>query len=302
MQARHLKRINYPIPSVILGTANWGDLTDLPEARSQLRTYLQAGGFALHLSSEVSNKASAMAGELLAELTDRANFQIHFDLGKFDNSAQVLSTLNANLNQLGVDFFDLLWVDVDNNNIDLNEIIQTFKKILNQGKATYIGLKSKYFWQLIYLNEKLYANSITTAGIKIKWSLLERDLTNDEFLACKKFGISIVAERVLALGLLTGKYRFNTPADSLLSRGNESLNALLTSTNHSKIEAAATAAEGLDLTTTELSIAWLLVQSELSSIIINAKNTAQLAQSLSALKVNLPTELINVLDEVANFD
>ncbi len=302
MQARHLKRINYSIPSMILGTNNWGDLTDLPEARSQLRAYLEAGGFALHISSGISPKASAIAGELLAELTNRAAFQIHFDLGQMENSAQALANLDINLNQIGVDYFDLLWIDVDNKDLDLNEFIQTFKKILDTGKALYIGIKSKYFWQVIYLNEKLYSNSITVAGVKVNWSLIERGLTRDELLACEKFGISLIAERPLALGLLTGKYRFNTPADSLLSRGSDELNKLLTSSNNSKIEAAATAAEGLNISMTELSLAWLLAQPELASLVINAKNTSQLNQILAAQKSRLPNEMLNVLDEVTNFD
>jgi aryl-alcohol dehydrogenase-like predicted oxidoreductase len=302
MRARHMKRINYPIPSMILGTNNWGDLTDLPEARSQLRTYLAAGGFALHLSDALSVKGSAMAGELLAELTDRSNFQIHCDLGEMQNSAQLLASLDAKLNQIGVDYFDLLWIDVDNKNLDLNEFIQSFKKIIDKGKAHYIGIKSKYFWQVIYLNEKLYTNSITIAGFKVNWSLLERSLTSDELLACEKFGISLLAERPLALGLLTGKYRFNTPADSLLSRGNDQLSKLLTSINNSKIEAAATAAEGLNISVTELSLAWLLAQSELTALIINAKNTSQLNQILAGQNVVLPKEMVSVLDEVANFE
>jgi aryl-alcohol dehydrogenase-like predicted oxidoreductase len=301
MQGRILKRINYPLPPMILGTANWGEFTDLPEARSQFRTYLQAGGAALNISTTNTPKAVAIAGELLAELTERSSFQIHYDAEKFTNSANFISSITGTINDLGIDHFDLVWFDTDCAAIANDEIVAAISRLINTGKVNYFGIRSSSFWKVVHLNDALINAGITPAGLKIAWSLLQRDLTEEEHQAAIAFGISIVAERALGLGLLSGKYRFNTPSDSLLSRGDIQIEKLLTSSNHAKIEAAATAAEGLGISVTELSLAWLLAQKNLTATVINCKNTAQLSQSLQSLKVTLPSQVLEVLTEVANF-
>jgi aryl-alcohol dehydrogenase-like predicted oxidoreductase len=301
MQARSLKRINYPVAPIILGTSNWGEHTDLPEARSQFRTYLQAGGLAINLTSTNASKSMAIAGELLAELTQREEFQIHFDAEKFSNSASFTNAINRALGEVGIDHFDVVWFDTELASLEKAEYLSAINRLIVSGKVLYFGIRTSSFWKAVYLNELLTSISIIPAGLKIGWSLLQRDLTNQEYEAAKTFGLSIVAERVLALGLLSGKYRFNTPSDSLMSRGNSDIEKLLTSSNHAKIEAAATAAEGLSITTTELSLSWLLSQDNLSAMVVNSKNTAQLNQILNSLQVKLPDQMLDVLNEVADF-
>lgn len=300
MQSGLLKRINYPLPKFILGTQNWGDLVDLPEARSQFRTYLEAGGFALEVSA--NGKSLAIAGELLAELTSRDQFQIHLNLPNISNSSQAHHAIHHALAQTNLDHFDIVWTNFDIYQLTINEIIQLIDLNLKSGTARYFGVTQTDFWQWVYLQEHLKSNCITLAGLRTNWSLLERQLSSAELKACEFFDISLVATRSLALGLLSGKYRFNTPSDSLLARGSNELDKLLTTTNASKIEALATAAEGIGVSATEVALAWVFSHPQVCSSVINVRNTAQLIQILESLKFDLPSEIQSALDEVGNFE
>ena len=300
MQSGILTQINYPVPKLILGTRNWGELVDLPEARSQVRTYLETGGFALELTD--NPKALAIAGELLPELTTRDSFQVYFNLPSFRNSAQAQSTLNNALSQANLDHFDIVWTNFDIYRLSIDEIVRFMKQNLNSEKLHYFGLHHTAFWQVAILRERLRTEKINLAGLKTNWSLLQRELNKEELKACNYLNCSLVATKPLAMGLLTGKYRFNTPSDSLLARGDSALEKLLTTINASKVEAVSTAASGIGVSPTEVAMAWVLQNPAVSASVINARNTAQLNQIFQSLKLSLPEELLLALDEVGDFD
>ena len=300
MQNGLLRSINYPLPKLILGTKNWGDLVDLPEARSQLRTYLAAGGSAIEISAVGKNLA--IAGELLAELTNRDQFQVHFNLSKVNNSARAQSEINLALSQTNLDYFDVLWANFEVQNLNIDNIVQFVEQNLKAEKTRYFGLDQNEFWEFIYLHENFKSARLTLSGLKSNWSLLERGLSNSELKACDFLNISVVAKKALGLGLLTGKYRFNTPSDSLLARGSTDLDNLLTSVNASKVEALATAADGIGVSPTEVAIAWLLAKPQVAATVVNVRNTSQLTQILEAIKLEIPEEIETALDEVGNFE
>lgn len=300
MQVGLMKGINYPVSKLMLGTHNWGALTDLPEARSQFRTYLEAGGFSLNISN--NTKALPIAGELLAELTSREDFQVHFTAPKVFNSATLQSSINQALGSSGLDYFDVIWLHFDVYSMPISEIVYSVKRLIDQGKTRYVGLVNEEFWKNIYIYENLKPLGITPAGLMAKWNLLERELKKSEISSCSFLNISLVATETLALGVLTGKYRFTTPADSLVGRGSSQASNLLTTANASKIQALTTASEGIGISAAEAALAWLLAKDQISSVLINARNTSQLNQLLSVRKVSLPEELNLALDEVADFD
>ena len=300
MQAGLLKRVNYRVPQLILGTQNWGEYVDLPEARSQLRTYQAAGGFALDISP--NSKAMAMAGELLAELTDRESFQVHLNLSQIINYSHAQDLMNNALSQSGLDHFDLTWLSFDFYNLSINEIVKISQSYTNYEKTRYLGSLNQPFWQTVFLDERLMSEKIPISGLKINWSLLQRSLSKSEIQGSEFFDHSLIATSPTALGLLTGKYRFSTPSDSLLARRGKDFQHLLTSANQSKIEALATAAAGLELGLAELALAWLLAQTQVTGVLINARNTAQLSQLLTSSTIDIPTELFEALNEVADFE
>lgn len=300
MEAGLLKRVNYQIPKLILGTQNWGEYVDLPEARSQLRTYLQAGGFAIDISP--TSKAVSMAGELLAELTNRESFQVHLNLKQINNFSQAQHLMSSALLQSGLDHFDLTWLEFDFYQLPVDEILKIAKSFTESEKSRYLGLINQQYWQTVFLDQRLATEKISLAGLKINYSLLQRNLTKAEISATEFLNQSLIATSPIALGLLTGKYRFSTPSDSLMARSGKEFEVLMTSKNQSKIEALATAAAGVSVSLTEVALAWLMAQDRVSGVLVNARNTAQLSQLLASTSTKLPIELLEALNEVADFE
>ena len=97
--------------------------------------------------------------------------------------------------------------------------------------------------------------------------------------------------------MLTGKYVRGgaLPADGRLSRGTdigaEGMRMLtLTDHNFDIVAEVERVAEGLDTTTTAVSLAWLLGRPGVTSIIIGPRTVEQLEQNLVGFDLSLPPE------------
>lgn len=104
--------------------------------------------------------------------------------------------------------------------------------------------------------------------------------------------------------MLTGKYRHSTPADS---RGasphfTRYVGRFRTEQAARVVEAVATAAEGLGTTPLSVACAWVLGRSAVTSVVVGARDRAQLIGSLGAEQVVLPAEIRSALDDVSAAD
>jgi len=65
------------------------------------------------------------------------------------------------------------------------------------------------------------------------------------------------------------------------------------------VEAVATAAEGLGTSPLAVACAWVRDRSAVSSVVIGARDRAQLLGSLAAEEITLPAEIRSALDDVS---
>ena len=101
--------------------------------------------------------------------------------------------------------------------------------------------------------------------------------------------------------MLTGKYRHGTPADS---RGasphfTRYVGRYRTEQAARIVEAVATAAEGLGTSPLAVACAWVRDRSAVTSVVIGARDRAQLLGSLAAEDIALPAEIRSALDDVS---
>lgn len=101
--------------------------------------------------------------------------------------------------------------------------------------------------------------------------------------------------------MLTGKYRYSTPADS---RGaSEQLapfvEPYLDEPASRIVDAVMTAAEGLATTALEVALAWVRDRPGVVAPIVGARNAQQLTAALSVESLRLPDEICQALDDVS---
>ncbi len=110
----------------------------------------------------------------------------------------------------------------------------------------------------------------------------------------------MLAYSPLGGGVLTGKYRGGTPADS---RGAGPLAAgvdrYLDEHGRAVVEGVARAADGLGWTPLQVALVWVRDRPGVAAPVVGARTAAQLRGSLDTEELTLPPEIVAALDDVS---
>ena len=108
----------------------------------------------------------------------------------------------------------------------------------------------------------------------------------------------------LGAGVLTGKYRGGTPADSRAASPHFAgfIEHRLNDRSRRIVDAVATAADGLEVPPLAVALAWVRDAPGVTAPVVGARTAAQLRGSLQADRVTLPAEIRTALDEVRPAD
>lgn len=119
--------------------------------------------------------------------------------------------------------------------------------------------------------------------------------------AARDLGVGLLPSSPLGRGVLTGKYRHATPADSRGASPHMSafVAPYLDDTAARIVDAVTTAADGLATTALEVALAWVRDRPGVTAPLVGARTAQQLASALSAERLTLPDEIRRALDDVS---
>ena len=114
-------------------------------------------------------------------------------------------------------------------------------------------------------------------------------------------GLGVLAWSPLGRGVLTGKYRTGTPADSRAASPHfeRFVGVHLDPASRRIVDAVCRAADGLGLSPIEVALAWVRDRPGVTAPIVGARTAAQLRGSLTVEEVELPVEITAALDDVS---
>jgi aryl-alcohol dehydrogenase-like predicted oxidoreductase len=138
--------------------------------------------------------------------------------------------------------------------------------------------------------------------VQVEYSLLNRSPEHELVPAARSLGLGVLAWAPLGRGVLTGKYRTGTPADSRAASphfGNY-VGAYLEPRSAQVVEAVARAAEGLQWSPLEVALSWIRDRPGVSAAIVGARTAAQLRGSLTVDECVLPDEISAALEDVSS--
>jgi aryl-alcohol dehydrogenase-like predicted oxidoreductase len=285
-----------------LGTWSWGRDTDEYDARDQLGAFVDAGGTLLDTSPHFSDGASEqLLGELLRDTVSRDDVVVATKAGlggagkrpTADTSRRgVLRSLDESLGRLGLDHVDLLQVQLWVDEVPLEETLAALDDAVASGRARYVGVSNFSGWQT------------ALASTQVEYSLLNRRVEREVLPAAAELGLGVLAWSPLGRGVLSGKYRTGTPADSRgASPHLESfVRPYLVEASALIVEAVCKAADGLGLSPVEVALAWLRDRPGVTAPILGARTAAQLRGALTVVDVRLPAEIVAALDDVSAVD
>jgi aryl-alcohol dehydrogenase-like predicted oxidoreductase len=316
VEQRAVGRSGLLVSRLGLGTLTWGRDTDEHEAADQLRAFADAGGTLVDTAASYGDGASeSVLGGLLGPLVPREDVVVCTKAGvvrrdgvqEVDTSRRaMLAGLDASLHRLRTDHVDLWLAQAWHEDVPLEETLSALEYAVRTGRARYVGVANYCGWQTAQAATLLEAASAGLAGTaavatEVEYSLVQRGVEREVMPAAAVLGLGVLAWSPLGRGVLTGKYRTGTPADSRAASPHLSgfVAPYLDGRSRRVVDAVVTAADGLGCSPVEVALAWVRDRAGVASALVGARTAAQLRAALDSEGVDLPPEIRLALAEVS---
>jgi aryl-alcohol dehydrogenase-like predicted oxidoreductase len=313
MEQRTLGRSGLKVSRLGLGTMTWGRDTDEHEAADQLKLFIEAGGTLLDTAAGYGDGDSELLiGQLLAAVVDREDVVLATKAGisrrtgerVVDTSRRaLLDALDGSLQRLGTDHVDLWQVHTWSDDVALEETLGAVDHAVATGRARYAGISNYSGWQTAraVTFQEAWPGRAPVVSTQMEYSLLQRGIEREVLPCATALGLGVLPWSPLGRGVLTGKYRTGTPADSRAASPHFAafIERYLDDRSRSIVDALHTAAEGLDASPVEVALTWVRDAPGVTAPIVGARTAAQLRGSLTSERLTLPAEIRSALDDVS---
>jgi aryl-alcohol dehydrogenase-like predicted oxidoreductase len=313
MEQRRLGRSGLKVSRLALGTMTWGRDTDEHEAGDQLKIFLEAGGTLLDTAAGYGDgESERVIGGLLGSAVDREEVVLATKAGisrrtgerVVDTSRRaLLDSLDGSLQRLGTDHVDLWQVHAWSDETELEETLSAVDHAVTTGRARYAGISNFSGWQTgrAVTMQAVVPGRAPLVSTQMEYSLLQRGIEREVLPAADALGLGVLPWSPLGAGVLTGKYRSGTPADSRAASPHFArfIERFLDDRSRRIVESVCTAADGLDASPLEVALAWVRDAPGVTAPVVGARTAAQLKGSLESERLTLPAEIRSALDEVS---
>jgi aryl-alcohol dehydrogenase-like predicted oxidoreductase len=303
MEKRRVGRSGLEVTRLGLGTMTWGRDTDADEAAAQLEAFVGAGGSLLDTANIYGDgDAESIVGTLVPDVVPRSSVVLSATTVGVSGRGRLLTALDESLGRLGTDHVDLWLVHGFDASVSIEETCSAIQAAVDSGRAVYVGVSGHSAWQLATLASWLRSAGCPLVAAEAEYSLVDRAPDESLLPAAAVHGVGLFAWAPLGRGVLTGKYRRGTPADSRGASPNFSryVGRHRTEAAARVVEAVATAADGLGTSPLAVALAWVRDRPGVAAAVVGARDAAQLLGSLAAEELTLPPEIRRALDDVSD--
>ncbi|WP_053690332.1 L-glyceraldehyde 3-phosphate reductase [Streptomyces sp. WM6372] len=299
MEYRRTGHSGLKLPAISLGLwHNFGDDKSLESQRAILRRAFDLGVTHFDLANNYGpppGSAELNFGKIFAQdfasyrdqliLSTKAGYFMHEGpYGEWGSRKYLMSSLDASLKRMGVDYVDIFYSHRFDPETPLEETMGALASAVQQGKALYVGVSSYTAAQTAEAARILREMGVRPLIHQPSYSMINRWTEEDGLLdTLEEAGMGCISFAPLAQGLLTGKYLKGIPEDSRAAAG-KSLNPDLLSDDVVRRlaglnEIAARRGQSL----AQLALNWVLRDERMTSALIGASSVSQLEQNVAAL-------------------
>ncbi|GAA1134232.1 aldo/keto reductase family protein [Kribbella jejuensis] len=313
MDFRYLGNSGLKVSEISYG--NWlthGSQVENEQAKACVRAALDAGITTFDTADTYANtKAESVLGEALAgERRESLEIftKVYWPTGPGGPNDTGLSrkhiheSINGSLKRLGTDYVDLYQAHRYDTETPLEETMEAFADVVRQGKALYIGVSEWTAEQLQEGHRLARELRIPFVSNQPQYSMLWRVIEAEVVPTSEELGISQVVFSPIAQGVLTGKYLpgQQPPEGSRATdaAGSNFIKRFLTDDVLTRVQELKPLADEVDLSLSQLAIAWVLQNQNVASAIIGASRPEQVTENVKASGVKLEDDLLKRIDEV----
>ena len=316
MDQRYLGRSGFKVPVLGFGAGTfggqgplfsaWGN-TDVAGARRIVDICLDAGVNLFDTADVYSSGASeSILGAALKGRRHQAIVSTKLSLRSGDGPNDVgssrhhlIAATDAALQRLGTDHIDILQLHAFDAMTPVEQVLGTLDDLVRAGKVRYIGVSNFSGWQLMkslaaadrlglqrYVANQTYYSLV---GRDYEWELMPLGLDQ---------GVGAIVWSPLGWGRLTGKVRRGQPlpAGSRLHETAGFAPPVDEERLYRVVDAMDEVAKETGKTLPQIALNWLLQRPTVASVLIGARDEAQLKQNLGALGWQLSADQAARLD------
>ena len=289
------------VSTVALGTMTFGAEADEATSGDMLGTFFTAGGtfidtadvYGAGVSEEIIGRWLATHPTELAQAVIATKGRFPMGAGPNDHGTSrrhLRTALDASLSRLGVDHIDLYQLHAWDAVTPIEETLRFLDDAVRAGKIGYYGFSNFLGWQLTKAVHVAKALGFTApVTLQPQYNLLVRDIEHEVVPAALDAGMGLLPWSPLAGGWLSGKYARDIAPTGKTRLGEEPERGMEAWTARNAdvrtwrvVDAVTEIAARHSASASQVSLAWLLAQPAMCSVILGARTVKQLSDNLGA--------------------
>jgi voltage-dependent potassium channel beta subunit len=255
--------------------------------------------------------AEELVGRALKDFKRDSYFlatKVYFPMGEGPNDRglsrkHITEQCHASLRRLGVDYVDLYQCHRYDDETPLEETLRALDDLVRQGKVLYVGVSEWTADQIadaLRLAEEMNLDRIVSN--QPQYNMIQRRIEAEVIPLCEREGVGQVVFSPLAQGILTGKYRpGDAPEQGTRAADPDSsrfMRQLMNERVISAVDRLRPVASKTGLSMSQLALAWVLRQENVSSAIIGASRPEQVEDNAVAAGVRLSPDVVSEVDGI----
>ena len=317
MKYRRCGKSGIMLPEISLGFwHNFGDVDSFENARAMVHYAFDHGVCHFDLANNYGPAAGAAEKTLgtlmkssLQPFRDELfiSTKAGYDMwpgpyGSWCSRKNLMASLDQSLQRMNLEYVDLFYCHRYDPCTPLEETLQTLVDTVRSGKALYVGISRwpKEAAKVAY--SYLAAHDVPCLIYQGRYNLIDREPQETGIIdQAKENGAGFIVFSPLAQGLLAGRYLDGIPSDSRIAHGGHLKKEALTEERLQQIQALNRIAGRRGQTLAEMSLAWILNDERVTSVIIGSSSVGQMQKNLKSLhNPAFTTEEIQEIERVLN--
>lgn len=327
MQYRNLGHSGLKVSTLCLGTMTFGEAdensfmhkvsSDEATAHAILERALAAGVNFIDTADVYGQDglSERVIGNWLAktgrrdELVLASKFRFRMAPGPNGTGAsrrRIVAAVEASLRRLQTDRIDLYQIHMQDLDTPEEETLRALDDLVRAGKVLYIGASNYAAYRL---KDSLWISKVNRlerfVSLQMRYSPLSRELEREHIPICVQDGLGLIPWSPLEGGFLTGKYRRGeaAPEGTRMERWQQRFDKLINTANAwDVVEAITAVAQELDANPAQVTLAWVLRQPGVASVIFGARTLEQLDDNLRAAELSLSDAQVQAISDARKFD
>ncbi len=299
MTYRRTGRSGLKLPALSLGLwHNFGHERSIDTQRAILRRAFDLGVTHFDLANNYGpppGSAETNFGRIFAEdfrayrdemiISSKAGYDMWpGPYGDFGSRKYILSSLDASLGRLGLDYVDIFYSHRPDPETPIEETMGALASAVQQGKALYVGISSYTPEQTRAAAAALAEHNVPLLIHQPRYSMFDRHIEDGLFPVLDELGVGSICFSPLAQGLLTDRYLSGSvPADSRVATSRFLSEDVLTDSYLDRVRGLNAIAVERGQTLAQLAVTWILRQQSVTSVLVGASSVGQLEQTVAAL-------------------